>query len=113
MSIEPTGNRVPEWTLGERLRKSRGDAELEQQELADRIGASRQSISNWETGKNRPRLYVMRSWALATGVPLWWLKGESAPPVHGPTGYPIRPVTSLLDRLRSRSDGASDFRLVA
>lgn len=41
-------------SIGERIYKLRDERRLSQDELADRIGVSRQTISNWETDKVRP-----------------------------------------------------------
>lgn len=49
-------------TLGEQIRKGREAAKLSQEELAERIGVSRQAVSKWEsdrsvpTGKNKRAL---------------------------------------------------------
>lgn len=40
--------------IGEKLRRARAKAELTQEAVANAIGVSRQSISNWETGKFLP-----------------------------------------------------------
>ena len=40
--------------LNKQIKKYRTDANLSQEELADKIFVSRQTISNWETGKNYP-----------------------------------------------------------
>lgn len=40
--------------LGEQIKKYRAKANLSQEELADRIFVSRQTISNWENDKNYP-----------------------------------------------------------
>ena len=37
-------------TLGEKIAKLRGVHRLSQEELAERVGVSRQSVSKWETG---------------------------------------------------------------
>lgn len=37
------------------LRASRHDANLDQQELADKIGVSRRAIQSWEAGVRTPR----------------------------------------------------------
>lgn len=42
--------------LGTQLKKYRNEHALSQEELAERIFVSRQSISNWETGKTYPDL---------------------------------------------------------
>ena len=40
--------------LGTQIRKYRGEKSLSQEELAELVFVSRQSISNWETGKTYP-----------------------------------------------------------
>lgn len=79
------GGRIPEWTLGDRLRKAREAAGLEMQELAQLIGVARNTVSNAERGKVTPRQIVLNQWSLATGVPVQWLQhGET--PSGGPGG---------------------------
>jgi Predicted transcriptional regulators len=41
-------------TLGEQLKKARKTANLTQRQLADKINAKHNSISNWENDQNRP-----------------------------------------------------------
>ena len=41
-------------TLGEKLQNLRTDAGMSQEDLADRLGVSRQAISKWELGKTVP-----------------------------------------------------------
>lgn len=43
-------------TYSEWLRLKRGRSQLSQDELADAIGISKQTVSNWETGKSIPKL---------------------------------------------------------
>lgn len=40
--------------LSKQIKKYRTEANLSQEELADKIYVSRQTISNWENGKNYP-----------------------------------------------------------
>lgn len=70
--------RIPQWTLGERLRKAREDAEMSQQQLADLVGISRRSVSAYESGDSTPRRPVLLAWALATGVNMGWLHQDEA-----------------------------------
>lgn len=51
------------------LRELRQSRFLEQRELAQLMGVSEASISNWETGKKRPRLSHIRKLAELLGVP--------------------------------------------
>lgn len=64
---------VPEWTLGDRLRKARETADLEQIELARDIGVSRNTVANYERGKTTARRPVVLAWAVRCGVPIEWL----------------------------------------
>jgi transcriptional regulator with XRE-family HTH domain len=74
-----------------RLLLSRLEADLTAGELADRMGVSRDVVSRVENGKSKPRRIVLNAWALATGVPVSWLRdgiGEMKPP---PGGDSVRP----------------------
>lgn len=67
----------PPILLRQRLRIAREHAGLEQDELADMIGVSRNTISNAESGKVHPRRITLNAIALATGVPVsWFLEGD-------------------------------------
>ena len=75
---------VPQWTLGDRLRKAREIAGLNQDEFSQEIGIARNSVRAYEKGKTAPPRPVMIAWAFRTGVALDWLaKGE--PPDEGGT----------------------------
>ncbi|OZD75191.1 XRE family transcriptional regulator [Rhodococcus sp. 05-339-2] len=80
--------RAPEIQPRHRLRIAREEAGLEQAELAERIGISRQSVSNAESGKTSPRKLIFNAWALATGVPVSWLQTGTveSPRPDGPDG---------------------------
>lgn len=87
--------RVPEIKVHHRLRIAREAAGLEQTQLAELVGVSRNSISNAEIGRHAPRQILLNAWALATGVPVSWLetgKNPSAPsPDGGNEGRPSLP----------------------
>ena len=51
LPVVPTG---AEATFGDRLRASRLRAGLTQRELAERIGAVQQVVSDWESGRRKP-----------------------------------------------------------
>lgn len=63
----------PAWTLGERLRKARNHAGMEQVELADALGVARNTISNYETDRRHPSKALIRYWAEVCGVSNDWL----------------------------------------
>lgn len=59
------------FTLGDRLRKARVRSGLDQQQLADQMATSRNTVSNYENGhhgKRGPKVMVLRAWAHACGV---------------------------------------------
>lgn len=86
MSVNPAGA-IPDFNLSDRLRKAREYAGLEQAELADRIGVSRNTISNGERGSHAVRKIVLNAWAMATGVDRLWLETGQAPTMpSGPEG---------------------------
>jgi len=93
MSIIHTGV-VLEFTLADRLRKAREHAGLEQRELADRLGIHRQSVARYEKGDAEPRLPVLRTWAMETGVDLDWLEDG----VVRPEGLEPPTFWSVADR---------------
>jgi len=71
-------NARPEWTFGDRLRKSREDAGLAQAEMAGRFDVSEATISNWETQARKPRsgeLDLAHKWEEETRGPVEWLLG--------------------------------------
>ena len=75
---------IPEFTINDRLRKAREIAGLEQSELADRMGVSRGTVGNNESGKVSVRPITIKAWALATGVDAHWLEtGETISPDDG------------------------------
>ncbi len=63
----------PTWTLVDRLRKSRLLADIDQASIAEALGVSRNTVSNWETGRSEPSATYFIRWAQVTGVTLDWL----------------------------------------
>lgn len=66
----------PHWSIGDRLRKAREHAGLEQRQLAERAGISRATISNAERGVGNPSLPTLQAWAAACDVPVAWLLAD-------------------------------------
>lgn len=48
-------NTIPEWTIGDRIRKARRAADMSQAELADAIGVKVANLGNWEADTSKPR----------------------------------------------------------
>lgn len=83
-----SGN-VPRIEVKHRLRIARESAGLEQDELAQLIGVSRNTVGNAEKGRgsNPPRRIMVNAWALACGVPVSWiLTGEEPTEPRTPDG---------------------------
>lgn len=73
MSQQTQDTLVPQWTLGDRLGKALKVAGMRQQDMADELGIERQTVSNYINGVTRPKLMVLKVWAMRTGVPIGWL----------------------------------------
>ncbi len=75
--MSETDGEIPEWTLGDRLRKAREHAGLNQAQLAATIGIARSSVVSYESGRTTPSRPVVLSWSLCTGVPAEWVLGRT------------------------------------
>jgi len=70
---------VPTIQVRHRLRIAREHAGLDQGQLAELIGVSRNTISNAECGAVQARKIVVNAWALACGVPASWITTGQTP----------------------------------
>jgi transcriptional regulator with XRE-family HTH domain len=69
---------IPEWDLGDRLRKSLKHAGLTTREMAAYLGVHRETIWRWTKGQIKPATATLRVWAQRTGVDYDWLvNGQS------------------------------------
>jgi transcriptional regulator with XRE-family HTH domain len=68
-----TITQIPQWTLGDRIRKAREVAGLEQQDLADALYMSRAAVSSWENSHSQPAPRKLAVIASVTGVSASWL----------------------------------------
>lgn len=82
-----TGPEPPEWDRADRMRKALRHAGIEVQQMADYLGVSRSSVSNWINGRFPPSTQTLRLWALRCAVPYDWL-------TDGPTGLGFRKSSS-------------------
>lgn len=64
--------------LGEKIYNLRKKKGLSQVDLADMLGVSRQSVSNWETGSSNPEIGKLSPLAQALGVTVDFLLDETA-----------------------------------
>lgn len=80
MQLTPQRDRViPEFELTDRLRRAREYAQLDQGELAEELGISRNSVGNYENGRRTPTRPYLLAWADVTGVDAFWLETGMAP----------------------------------
>lgn len=103
----PGHGRIPAWSLTDRLRKAREDTGLSQQDFADELGISRNSVGNYEAGRTSPRRLVLQAWALATGVDLHWLETGEQPHPERPGGEPVDRAATVLFRAPDSSQATS------
>lgn len=93
---------MPEWTLGDRLRKARVDARMKQAEMADALETNTNTLAGYELDRVRPKRIILNAWADLTGVDRVWLatgevsKGE--PTVTGGKPRPRARRTAPPDR---------------
>ena len=80
-------------TLAEKIAWCRKRASLSQEELAEKVGVSRQAVSKWELGDATPEVGKLLQLARAFGVTTDWLLSEDDPPKEAPP-QPESPPTS-------------------
>ena len=68
--------------IGERIKQSRAAAGLSQEALAQLVGVSRQTVSNWERSRTTPDAYALKRIAEACGTTVDSLLGGDAAVVH-------------------------------
>lgn len=76
---------VPEFTMGDRLRKARELTGLDRKQFAETIGIHRDSVAKYEA-EGCTRKPVLESWARHTHVRIEWLENGDAPQPSGPEG---------------------------
>ena len=75
-STRRDSNRVPVFSLGERIRKAREDAGMSQQQFAEELGVDRKTVGNWEADRNQPRYRDLMLISSVADVSLEWLAGD-------------------------------------
>lgn len=86
----------PAWTLQDRITKARTHAGLNQGELAEKLGVSRNTLNRWESGSRNPSEKNLQALAEATGVPVeWFYQDTPASPSEAPSALPDRIVLTL------------------
>lgn len=86
--------------LGALIRDRRAASGLSQEELARRVGVTRQAVSHWENGRNLPRPDELRALATALQTPLAILAGiQQIEPVQQISAPPSGPVATVFEPL--------------
>jgi len=62
----------------DRLAKALKIANITGIEMAEHLGLSRTTVSNYINGRTTPSRSLVRDWALRTGVPFSWLENGDA-----------------------------------
>lgn len=71
---------TPQWDRADRMRKALRVSGITVFDMADYLGVSRTSVSNWINGRVQPSVQTLRLWASATGVSYEWLcHGHNGP----------------------------------
>ena len=75
---------IPEFHMGHRMRLVLHDRGYSVQEAADHLEVSRNTITNWFEGHNRPRARDLKAFCLWLRIPQQWLETGQAPHGAGP-----------------------------
>jgi len=91
MTIQPVreDERVPDWTMGDRLRKIRRSAKMTQATFAAALGVSEDTYAAWESDRNKVTdvVAMAKRIKVLTGTPIWWtLDTQEGPHPAGPNG---------------------------
>ncbi len=92
------------FTFADRLAKALRVASVSVEEMADALGVSRTTISNYTSGRTTPSRLQVREWAARTGAPVTWLEAgthETPAATRGRTG-----VSTTLPGLDSNQEPA-------
>lgn len=107
MTLQHITGAIPEFTLGDRLRKARELTGLTVRQFADEIGVSHGTITNAEGDRRSVRPITIKAYAMRTGVPVEWLETGLAPALPpGPDGWAHsesnrEPAVSVLRLVRA------------
>jgi transcriptional regulator with XRE-family HTH domain len=114
MTTEPAHDYVPQFTLGDRLRRLRRDQRLTQGEFAALLGQTDKAYGAWESGTNTPRGDTLlelghRVDELYGSTARDWLMGWSSSP-NGPN--PPRNFPTAAERAERLEKAAAKNRRV-
>lgn len=74
------------WSFGlsDRLAKALTVAHVSNAEMAQALDVSRNTITNYTSGRTKPSRLQLREWAVRTGAPLEWLETGAVPDPNMP-----------------------------
>src|SRR5258708_37678213 len=102
MTEEPTAKPgAPDWDVADRMRKALRHADIGVAEMADYLGVSRTSVSNWINGRIEPSLQTLRLWSIRTDTDLVWLL-DRIPVTAGAVGR----LSTIRPSWTRKSEGA-------
>lgn len=85
----PGAGHIPNWTFGDKIRKARTQAGMEQRQFAAAINIKPGSLAAYETGRATPRFkdapVIAKSIQLLTGIPYEWFLIEDEPNLPHPS----------------------------
>ena len=95
--------------LGEKIARARKRCGLTQEQLAERLDVTRQSVSRWESGAAFPEMEKMVRLARLLGVSCdYLLRGEVEEQGRPAAGAPARLLESAVGRLAQLTTGEED-----
>ena len=72
LNAETVTDNIPQWDLGDRMRKGLRHAGISVGEMAEYLGVARETVSTWTNGRIKPSKQTLMLWAMKTGVPYEW-----------------------------------------
>lgn len=81
-ALDIPAKHIPQWTMADRMRKARMDAGYTAAQIAEVIGISRKTVTNYENGDTVPLRAILNAWAEVTGTYVEWLRDGSLSITH-------------------------------
>lgn len=103
--------------LPDRLEKALNWSRVSSGEMAQELGVSRNTISNYINGKTPIKRHILIQWAMKTGVPFSWIETGELP--EDPKGHPSdykgavsgsAVVVDITERLQERAPAEPQSR---
>lgn len=96
MSTDTVPAGEPRFDLADRMRKALRESGVSALEMADYLGVSRNTVSNWINGHARPSTAAVRLWAMRTGIPFDWLTTGMSSANGGGPSHSVKPKAPYL-----------------